>query len=246
MNIDPRPYVVNKRLSGVKRVIAVTGWKGGIGKSVTACGLALLCPERGFKTGLFDMDMTGSSCHIILGAGKLFPKEENGIVPPEVRGVHFMSSAFFSGNMAVPFRGSSVSEAMLELLAITQWGELEFLFIDMPPGIGDASLDAARWIKRAQMLVVSTPARLSVEVAQKPLELFSGLGITCLGVIENMSGPAGQSRLLRAGNKKNIQCLGRVRFDPGLERAIGNPSKIVKTVFAKDLRKIAKKFAGGG
>ena len=82
MTIDPRPSVIAERLKGVKRVIAVTGWKGGIGKSVTASTLALLLAKKGYKTGLFDLDFAGASDHLVLGAKGLFPKEEKGLEPP--------------------------------------------------------------------------------------------------------------------------------------------------------------------
>jgi ATP-binding protein involved in chromosome partitioning len=153
--LDPRPSVIDERLKKVKRVIAVTGWKGGIGKSVTASTLALLLAKKGLKTGLLDLDFSGASAHLILGANGLFPKEKKGIEPPLFYGVKFMSVAFFSETKAVPLRGADISDAIIELLAITQWGELDFLIIDMPPGINDAALDVIRLIPRAEVLAVT-------------------------------------------------------------------------------------------
>jgi len=106
MKIDPRPSVIEERLKNVKRIIAVTGWKGGIGKSVTACSLALLLAKKGYKTGLFDLDFAGASDHIILGSKNIFPREEKGLEPPVLEGVKFMSVVFFSQNKAVPLRGA--------------------------------------------------------------------------------------------------------------------------------------------
>lgn len=227
--IDPRPSVIAERLSGVKRVIAVTGWKGGIGKSVTASTLALLLAEKGRKAGLFDLDFAGASDHVILGAKGLFPKEEKGLEPPLLRGVKFMSLAFFSEGRAVPLRGANVSDAIIELLAITQWGELDFLVLDMPPGINDAALDVMRFLPRAEVLAVTVPSVLARSVLERSMDLYKKLGVPVLGVIENMADGGKPGRAA-------------VRRDAALEGALGCPEKLLKTAFAGDLRKAAGRF----
>jgi len=239
--VDPRPAVIDKRLAGVRRILAVTGWKGGIGKSLTASTLALLFSRKGLRTGLFDLDFSGASCHLILGAGGVFPEEEKGIVPPLVSGVRLMSAAFFSKNRAIPLRGAEASSAMLELLAITRWGELDFLVLDMPPGIGDAGLDVVRWMRRAELMVVTTPSVLAQESAKRALALYQRLGVKTAGVVENM----------RRGEPlpafEGAQTLGSIDFDPGLEPAIGDPDRLLKTAFARGLSDIADKhFLKGG
>ena len=231
MNIDPRPSVISERLSGVGRVIAVTGWKGGIGKSVTASALALLLARKGFKTGLFDLDFAGASSHLILGARGLFPKEEKGLEPPLIAGVKYMSVVFFSENKAVPLRGANVSDAIIELLAITQWGELDFLVLDMPPGINDTALDIMRFIPRAEVLAVTTPSVIARDVLDRSLALYRRLKLPVLGVIENMS----PSRSPRAG---------RIRPDPALEKAMGRPAALLKTEFARDLDRCVSSIFG--
>jgi ATP-binding protein involved in chromosome partitioning len=227
--IDPRPSVIAERLKGVKRIVAVTGWKGGIGKSVTASTLALLLADKGLKTGLFDLDFAGASDHVILGAKGLFPKEEKGLEPPLLRGVRFMSVAFFSENKAVPLRGANVSDAIIELLAITQWGELDVLVLDMPPGINDAALDVMRFMPGAEVLAVTTPSVLAHEVLSRSMDLYKKLGVPVLGVIENMADGRGAGR-------------GAVRRDAALEGALGDPGKLLETAFAGDLRKAAGRF----
>ncbi|OGR41850.1 MAG: hypothetical protein A2X35_11095 [Elusimicrobia bacterium GWA2_61_42] len=224
-NIDPRPCVIEERLKNIKRVIAVTGWKGGIGKSVTACTLALLLARKGYKTGLFDLDFAGASDHLILGANGLFPKEEKGLEPPVHEGVKFMSVVFFSENKAVPLRGANVSDAIIELLAITQWGELDFLVLDMPPGINDAALDVMRFARKAEVLAVTTPSVLAHDVLARSLDLYKKLKVPVLGVIENMS----------AGGRKPKGALAVIRTDRGLEKALGRPVSLLKTRFAADL-----------
>ena len=229
-NLDPRPSVIGPRLSKIKRIIAVTGWKGGIGKSVTASTLALLLAEKGFKTGLLDLDLAGASCHVVLGAGGLFPKEKMGLEPPAVSGVKFMSVSFFSKNKAVPLRGANTSDAIIEMLAITQWGELDFLVIDMPPGINDTALDVIRLLPRTEVLAVTTPSVLAHSVLERSLDLYNDLKVPVLGVIENMISRAG----VRSRN-----FAGRLRYDSALEAALGTPQKILKTKFARDLGRIA-------
>lgn len=227
-NIDPRPSVIEERLKNVKRVVAVTGWKGGIGKSVTACTLALLLAKKGYKTGLFDLDFAGASDHIILGAKGLFPKEEKGLEPPVYEGVKFMSLVFFSENKAVPLRGANVSDAIIELLAITQWGELDFLVLDMPPGINDAALDVMRFARRAEVLAVTTPSVIAHDVLERSLALYRSLKAPVLGVVENMA---------RCTAPGAAACL---RYDPELEAALGKPARLLETVFCRDLTRALK------
>lgn len=227
MNIDPRPSVIEVRLKKVKRIIAVTGWKGGIGKSVTAATLALQLAARGYRTGLFDLDFAGASGHVVLGVNGLVPREEKGLEPPVVAGVKFMSVVFFSADKAVPLRGANVSDAIIELLAITQWGELDFLVLDMPPGINDAALDVMRFMDRAEVLAVTIPSVMAREVLQRSLALYKGLKIPVLGVLENMA-PSSRG--------------GAIRRDPKLEKALGRPAALLKTAFARDLAKAAGRF----
>ena len=247
--LDPRPSVIEERLKKVKRVIAVTGWKGGIGKSVIAAVLALILGKKGHRTGLLDLDFAGASAHVVLGADSLFPKEEKGLEPPFVAGVRFMSVSFFSMKKAVPLRGGTISDAIIELLAITQWGELDFLIIAMPPGINDAALDIIRLIPRTEVLAVTTPSVMAHSVLKRSLELYKRLKVPMLGVIENMAPPPGcppkagpQNKAAEAvwpsgGVRRNL--AGSIRFDPKLEAALGSPEKLLKTSFAADLEKIS-------
>jgi ATP-binding protein involved in chromosome partitioning len=229
--LDPRPSVIAARLSKVKRLIAVTGWKGGIGKSVTASTLALLLAKKGFKTGLLDLDLAGASAHVVLGADGLFPKEEMGLEPPVVAGVKFMSVSFFSAGKAVPLRGANISDAIVELLAITQWGELDFLVIDMPPGINDTALDLIKLLPRAEVLAVTTPSVMARSVLDRSLTLYRGLKVPVLGVLSNME---------RGGAADGKACTGHVRYDAALERALGRPAAILRTRFACDLERSMK------
>ena len=134
--------------------------------------LAATLAAAGRRTGLLDLDFTGPCGHLVLGALPVFPDEDFGILAQQVAGVHFMSIACFAGATPAPLRGADVSNALIELLAITRWGELDTLVIDMPPGLGDAALDIVRLLPRAQYLVVTSSARLVVETVRRTLTLL--------------------------------------------------------------------------
>ncbi|NLO91755.1 MAG: ATP-binding protein [Elusimicrobia bacterium] len=236
MNLDPRLYAVEERFCGVKRVIAVSGWKGGVGKSVVSCVLALQLAAKGRKTGLLDLDFTGASDHLVLGAEPAFPKETDGVEPHLLaHGLKFMSSAFFLGGKAVPMRGGEVVDALRELIAITRWGELDYLIVDMPPGIGDATLEFSRLVRKTEFLAVVTPSVLSASLAAKTVALFEEWGITLAGVVENLAPQDG-------GASSLAPALARVAYDPALESALGSPEALLKTAFAKDLSAAADRL----
>ena len=224
--MDPRTSVIKKRFSNIKRIIAVTGWKGGIGKSVTASVLSLILSKRGKSCGLLDLDFTGASDHIILGAKNIFPKEEKGIVPPEAHGIKFMSISFFSDGKAVPLRGNNITDAIIEMLAITRWGKLDYLIIDMPPGINDTALDVIRLIDKTEILALTIPSIIAKDVLDRSLELYKKMKVPVIGIIKNnLSHSKGNG-------------LHSIPYDDKLEAALGFPDKLLKTKFSRGLEKI--------
>jgi ATP-binding protein involved in chromosome partitioning len=235
--IDPRSGVVKQRLAGVARILPVTGGKGGIGKSVTASLLALLLAERGRRVGLFDLDFTGPCDHLVLGIDERFPKEQFGVEPPERHGLRFMSVSIFAGSTAAPLRGVDLTNALLELLAITRWGELDALVLDMPPGLGDIALDAVRLIDRAEYLVVANASRVVIETVRRNLDLLRELKLEVAGVVENMQ--RGETEAVRelAGSYDH-RYLGAIGFDPSLEQAIGDADRLRGTDVAGAIRGI--------
>jgi ATP-binding protein involved in chromosome partitioning len=236
---DPRIGIIEERLKGVNKIIAVSSGKGGVGKSLIASTLALTLARRDYKVGLFDLDFTSPSTHVILGVEGLQPKEEKGIIPPQVHGLKYMSIIYYSGEYASPLRGADVSNALIELLAITKWNNLDFLIIDMPPGISDATLDIIRLVKRIKFLMVTTPSRLAFETVRKLIDLLSELRIPIMGVVENMK--MKESRFIQQQIEgRGIKFWGDTPFDAELEEAIGDVNKLLATQFSKKLGEIEK------
>ncbi len=235
---DPRTSVIDKRLSGVGRIIAVSSGKGGVGKSLIATTLALTLAKHGFRAGLFDLDFTSPSTHIILGAQAAKPKEEKGLVPPMVHGLEYMSLVHFSGDKPAPLRGADVSNALIELLSVTIWGKLDFLVIDMPPGIGDAVLDLLRLVKRLEFLIVTTSSLLAFETVKKQVSLLCDLKAPIIGVVENMKiGKA--SGIQQETERLGLKFLTEISFDAQVEDAIGDVAKLLETAIGTKIGQIA-------
>jgi ATP-binding protein involved in chromosome partitioning len=239
--VDPRTSIINERLKSVRRVIAVSSGKGGVGKSLVATALALALVKKGCKVGLFDLDFTSPSTHVILGVKGLQPKEDKGIVPPTVHGLEYMSIVYYSGDLAAPLRGADVSNALVELLSIIRWGELDFLVLDMPPGIGDATLDLIRLIEKIEFLVVTTPSQLAFETVRKLVGLLKELKVPVIGVVENMK--MNKSKTIQQQTQKlNLTYLGEIPYDTKVEEAIGNPNQLLNTKLADKIENMTARI----
>lgn len=237
---DPRIGIIEERLKGVNNIIAVSSGKGGVGKSLIASLLAVIRARKGYKVGLFDLDFTSPSTHVILGVENVHPEEKYGIIPPQVHGLKYMSIVYYSGDYASPLRGADISNALIELLAITRWNTLDFLIMDMPPGISDATLDIIRLVKRIKFLIVTTPSQLAFETVRKLINLLSELKIPIVGVIENMK--MKESRFIQHQIEgRGIKFLGEIPFDTMLEEAIGNVNKLSIIEFGKKIEKLITK-----
>ena len=241
--MDVRLSVIDRRLSKINRIISVASGKGGVGKSLVASSLALNLAKKGHKVGLLDLDLYGPSSHIILGVDvDGFPEEEKGIIPPIVNGINFMSVVYFTEDKPSPFRGVDISNIIIELLAITQWGELDYLIIDMPPGTGDETLDVIRLIKRSEFLVISTPSKVAIGAVGKLLTILKELKLPVIGVVENMK-MTGSTYVEDSVYEIGFSYLNYISFDNNLEDAIGKPNSLLKTGFMKDLNKIVEKIS---
>jgi ATP-binding protein involved in chromosome partitioning len=234
--MDPRLIAIPKRLERVSRILAVTGGKGGIGKSLVASTLALLSAEQKRKTGLLDLDLTSPTDHLLLGATNRFPAEEFGIEPLDVHGVGFMSVALFVGERPTPLRGADVTNALVEILAVTRWGARDLLVVDMPPGLGDATLDAIHLLPRAEYLVVAVDSRLVLESVGRTLAFLGERGATVVGVVENMSRGEGAGAAHDLARRFGVPFTGSLPWDDRIEEAIGDPARLLRTPFAEALR----------
>ncbi len=232
--MDPRAAIVDERLKGVARVVLVCSGKGGVGKSLVASLSSLLAAREGLRVGLLDIDFHGPSCHTILGASGVKPVEERGLTPPVVAGVKLMSLNFFAEGQPLPLRGEEVTDALLELLAVTIWGNLDVLFIDSPPGTGEEVLDTLRLTKRAEALVVTTPSRLSLATVSRLVKLLRELRTPVLGLVENFG--YGSDAVRRSAEEWGVRYLGWLPYYPELEEVIGQPDKLVRTPVALHLR----------
>lgn len=239
--VDPRTSIIDDRLRNIGRIIAVSSGKGGVGKSLVASTLALALAEKGYEVGLFDLDFSSPSTHMILGVKGVQPKEERGIVPPVVYGLRYMSIVYYSGEYATPLRGADASNALIELLSVTRWGKLDFLVIDMPPGIGDATLDLIRFIKKIEFLIVTTPSQLAFETVRKLVSLLKELRIPIIGVVENMK-MTNSSTIKEKTRKLGVEFIEEIPFDPKVEEAIGDVNKLLNTVLAKKVGEVASKI----
>jgi ATP-binding protein involved in chromosome partitioning len=235
--VDPRLSIIDERMRSIGKVIAVSSGKGGVGKSLIASTLALTLAKKGYKAGLFDLDFTSPSTHIILGIEGVQPKEDKGIVPPKIHGLEYMSIVYYSRDQATPLRGADVSNALIELLSITRWGKLDFLVLDMPPGIGDATLDLVRLIKKIEFLIVTTPSQLAFETVKKLASMLEELKIPILGIVENMK--MNQSETIRVQTRKlGLTYLIGIPYDPQIEETIGKTNKLLDTRMGKEIEQL--------
>ncbi len=178
-------------MTGVKNVIAVASGKGGVGKSTTTVNLALAMAQAGAKVGILDADIYGPSQGMMLGFDadtRPQVRDEKFFIPPVAHGVQVMSMAFLmTKDTPVAWRGPMVTGALMQLLTQTDWDDLDFLFVDMPPGTGDIQLTLSQKVPVAGSVIVTTPQDIALLDARRGIEMFRKVQIPVLGVVENMS-----------------------------------------------------------
>jgi ATP-binding protein involved in chromosome partitioning len=188
--------VENVQLKNIKNIILVSSGKGGVGKSTVAANLALALANTGAKTGLLDADIYGPSVPIMFGVEDAKPQSSQGadgknrIVPIERFGLKLLSIGFFTDpNQPIPWRGPMATSAIKQLFGDTDWGELDYLIVDMPPGTGDIHITTAQSYPISGAVIVTTPQQVALADAIKGMAMYQmeGVKVPIIGVIENMS-----------------------------------------------------------
>jgi ATP-binding protein involved in chromosome partitioning len=190
---DIRAHAVQrnlKPLEQIKNVVAVASGKGGVGKSTVAVNLALAWAAQGARVGVLDADIYGPSQPLMLGLEGQRPSSPDGkqLRPLSSHGVAAMSIGFLvDAEQPMVWRGPMVTQALTQLLSETQWGALDYLVVDMPPGTGDIQLTLAQRVPVAGALIVTTPQDIALADARKGLKMFEKVSVPVLGIVENMS-----------------------------------------------------------
>ena len=181
---------IPETLRKVKNIVGIFSAKGGVGKSAISLQIALALRDKGFSVGLVDADIYGPSQPTMLGssAGELKLSKAQIIQPLTKEGIKFISMGLISGeNMPVIWRGPMVSGAVMQLLSQTEWGELDYLIVDTPPGTGDVQLTLLQRIPLTSSIVVTTPQEVSISDCKKGIQMIKRLDKPITGLIENMS-----------------------------------------------------------
>lgn len=182
-----RTQLTGKGLRGVKNTIAVASGKGGVGKSTVTVNLATALAQAGARVGILDADIYGPSIPLMLGHAQ--PPEISGekYLPARAHGIQAMSIGYLTeGEPALIWRGPMLAKSLLQMIDITEWEELDYLFIDLPPGTGDIQLSLVQKIPLTAAIIVTTPQTVATLDAEKALKMFMKTNIHVLGIIENM------------------------------------------------------------
>lgn len=176
-------------LASVKHIIAIASGKGGVGKSTTAVNVALAMAALGAKVGLLDADIYGPSQPLMLGVAEQRPEQRGQMLMPILaHGIKSMSMGYLvTEQTPVVWRGPMAGSALQQLLTQTEWGELDYLFIDMPPGTGDIQLTLSQKASVSGAVIVTTPQDIALLDAKKGIEMFSKVEIPIIGIVENMA-----------------------------------------------------------
>jgi ATP-binding protein involved in chromosome partitioning len=213
-----RDYADADVLKGVKNIIAVASGKGGVGKSTVSVNLAVALAASGAKVGILDADVYGPNIPLMMGLSKIPEVRNEKVMPPEAYGVKVASLGFFYNEKTpVIWRGPLVAGAVRQLLTQVEWGELDYLVVDLPPGTGDSSLTLAQTVPLGGVLIVTTPQDAALNIAAKALAMFRRLNVPIIGVIENMSyfvcpHCGGRTNIFSSGGGKKIAAERDVDF----------------------------------
>lgn len=254
-----------KLLPGVRNIIAVASGKGGVGKSTTAVNLALALAQEGASVGILDADIYGPSQPQMLGLAGQQPESSDGqsMEPLEAYGLQAMSIGFMVDvETPMVWRGPMAAQALDQLLSQTNWRDVDYLIVDMPPGTGDIQLSLAQKVPVTGAVIVTTPQDIALIDARKGLKMFEKVNVPILGIIENMSihicsqcGHAehifGEGGAERMGKDYDVEFLGslplemsiRQMADGGKPTVVGAPDSRAAEIYRAIARRVAVKIA---
>jgi len=215
-------------IPGVKYTIAISSGKGGVGKSTVAVNLAVALVKQGAKVGLMDADMYGPNIPMMMGIRKPPEQKDGKLLPAESHGVKLISMGFFvPEETPLTWRGPMIHTAIQQFFRDVDWGDLDYLLVDLPPGTGDAQLSISQLVPLSGAVIVTTPQEVALHDSRKGLVMFQKVNVPILGIIENMSyyicGKCGERTEIfsygggeRAAEKLGIPFLGRIPIDPAI------------------------------
>src|SRR5436189_3843328 len=247
------------RIPGIKHVIAVASGKGGVGKSTVAANLAVALEQTGARVGLCDCDIYGPSISLMFGTRERpTATEENKIVPIEQYGLRLMSMGFLLDDTSPAIlRGPMVTRYTQQFLRQVEWGELDYLVLDLPPGTGDIPLTIVQTVARSGAIIVTTPQEVALIDARKAATMFDKVNVPVLGLIENMSyfvSPSDNKRYdifgtgggEREAKRLRVPLLGQIPIDIATREAGDRGEPIVsqdrQSPVAVEFRKVAQRI----
>lgn len=257
-NVPQDKAILKKVDLKIKNIIAISSGKGGVGKSTVAVNIAIALANTGSKVGLMDADIYGPNIPTMMGLNTL-PKPEKGkLIPAEAFGVKVISIGFLvKDGQPLIWRGPLLHSTIKQFITDVDWGSLDYLVVDLPPGTGDVQLSLSQHIPVTCGVVVTTPQQVSVDDASRGIEMFQKLDIPIAGVVENMGGlelPDGTIiDVFGSGggedmaSKYNLNFLGRIPLDPDIRKqgdsgtpiVVNNPDAKVSMIFISIAGKIA-------
>ena len=232
-----------------RNTIAVSSGKGGVGKSTVAVNLAIALAQTGASVGLLDADILGPNVPMMMGVEQMPPPRNRKMVPAENFGVKFISMAFLvKPDQPLIWRGPMLHSAISQLLSDVEWGELDYLIIDLPPGTSDAQLTLAQVLPLSGTIVVTQPMQVAASDALRGLKMFEKLDVPILGVVENMSGEFfGTGAGEKLASDYDTDYLGSVPMDANVRLGGDNGKPIVvaypDSAAAAALQDVAQKVA---
>ena len=254
------PTIGGQRVTGIRNVIAVASGKGGVGKTTAAVNIACALAKDGAKVGLMDADIYGPNVPLMMGLKELPPLKDQKLVPAENFGVKVISMGFLiKAGDAVIWRGPMLHGAVNKFLKEVEWGDLDYLIADMPPGTGDVQLSLAQSVSLSGALVVTTPQDVALLDVRKAIAMFEKVKVPVLGVVENMSGfvcsHCGKETPIfdqgggeQAARELGLPFLGRIPLAPEVRAGSDTGHPLVLThpdsPSARAFSEIARKLAG--